>query len=203
MHFPTILLTFPLLWPRLHPPPQLTQWDPNLDLCYNGKYHKGDLWFWHRPWVSHQYQCFSWWLSLKWMMFCFFPESVLRFCFNIISLMLSRLYSIREDYLNVSNVDLYYTSNSQVYVGLFLLFFKKKKSLLILWKIFRSERLKTIQFWQKVWCLLFTFLFYCIYLKRFVIGKLLAKFWPFQPSVRYQGFLSSTYSVNMRIRYFC
>lgn len=59
-------------------------------------------------------------------MFCFFPESVLRFCFNIISLMLSRLYSIREDYLNVSNVDLYYTSNSQVYVGLFLLFFKKK-----------------------------------------------------------------------------
>lgn len=62
------------------------------------------------------------------MMFCFFPESVLRFCFNIISLMLSRLYSItgREDYLNVSNVDLYYTSNSQVYVGLFLLFFKKK-----------------------------------------------------------------------------
>lgn len=31
--------------------------------------------------------------------------------------MLSRLYTIREDYLNVSNVDLYYINNSQVYVG--------------------------------------------------------------------------------------
>lgn len=50
----------------------------------------------------------------------FFPESVLTFCFHITSLMLSRLYSVREDYLNVSNVDLYYTNNSQVYVGLFL-----------------------------------------------------------------------------------
>lgn len=53
----------------------------------------------------------------------FFPESVLRFCFHITSLMLFRLYSIREDYLNVLNVDLYYTNNSQVYVGLFLFFF--------------------------------------------------------------------------------
>lgn len=58
---------------------------------------------------------FSWWLSLRWMNF--FLESVLRFCFHITSLMLSRLYTIREDYLNVSNVDLYYINNSQVYVG--------------------------------------------------------------------------------------
>lgn len=50
----------------------------------------------------------------------FFSESVLRFCFHITSPMLSRLYSIREDDLNVANVDLYYTNNSQVYVGLFL-----------------------------------------------------------------------------------
>lgn len=50
---------------------------------------------------------------------CFFLNMCLDF-FNIPSLMLSRLYSIREEYLNVSNVDLYYTNNSQVYVGLFL-----------------------------------------------------------------------------------
>lgn len=60
----------------------------------------------------------------------FFPESVLRFSFHITSLMLPRLYSIREDYLNVSNVDLYYINNSQVYVGLFSSFFLN--SLLIL-----------------------------------------------------------------------
>lgn len=52
----------------------------------------------------------------------FFPESVLRFCFHITSLMLSWLYTIREDYLNVSNVDLYYINKSQVYVGLFHFF---------------------------------------------------------------------------------
>lgn len=67
-----------------------------------------------RAWDWHQY-VFSWWLSLRWKNF--FLESVMRFCFHITSLMLSRLYTIREDYLNVSNVDLYYINNSQVYVG--------------------------------------------------------------------------------------
>lgn len=57
---------------------------------------------------------------------------------------------------NVSNVDLYNINNSQVYRGLFLLNEQTKKNpLLILWLIFRSERLKTLQFWKKKCGILF------------------------------------------------
>lgn len=73
----------------------------------------------------------------------FFSESVLTFCFHITSLILSRLYSVREDYLNVSNVDLYYTNNSQVYVGLFLFFFKFTFDTV---KNLSFRKIKTIQF---------------------------------------------------------
>lgn len=74
--------------------------------------------------------------------------------------MLSRLYSTRKDYLNVSNVDLYYTNNSQVYVGLFLF-------LIHFWycekKIFRSERLKQYSF-DKIRCgILFIFFYFIFY----------------------------------------
>ena len=88
----------------------------------------------------------------------FFLESVLRFCFHITSLMLSRLYSIREDYLNVSNVDLYYINNSQVYVGLFLflkftfdtvknLSFRKIKNNTVLTKIKCGVCFLRLSFW--------------------------------------------------------
>lgn len=72
--------------------------------------------------------------------------------FNVISLILYRLYRIRKDYLNVSNVDLYYTNNSQMYVGLFRFFIH-------FWyceKNLSFGNIKTKPFWQSnVWCLSF------------------------------------------------
>lgn len=149
--FSTILLFFPpslslfffpsVLWPWWHPPPQLAHLKSKSCLSFDEKSQK--IWcIWHKGLgiytsihvLADGFHWDGWFLS--WI------------CAEILfsSLMLFRLYSIREDYLNVSNVDLYYTNNSQVYVGLFLFL---KIHFLILWKIFRSERLKTIQFWQK------------------------------------------------------
>lgn len=120
--FSTILLfLFSVLWPCWHPPPQPAKLKSNPWWSLIDKYPRRLDAFGNKGLgidtsnhvLADDFHWDGWFLS--WI-------CVLRLCFHITSLMLFRLYSIREDYLNVSNVDLYYSNNSQVYVGLFLFF---------------------------------------------------------------------------------
>ena len=107
---------FPVLWSWWHLVPQLAYLKSKFLIIFQWQISLKSWWpMGGELEIDTSNHVFSWWLSLRWMNF--FLESVLRFCFHITSLMLSRLYTIREDYLNVSNVDLYYINNSQVYVG--------------------------------------------------------------------------------------